>query len=179
VVEAYLGGLEHFVGRGGDPSQLVSVASFFVNAAALAGADGTPWDTSERISSVSVRATTALLAYIERNKFNLDRLQEVRLLIRGRKRVGTCLGVGPRLLHSTGQAYKGGPSTGVFLQFTCDDAADLDVPGQRYSFGVVKAAQARSDFAVLADRGRRVLHFGPNVAAGLNTLREAVRKALT
>ena len=115
VVEAYLGGLEHFVGRGGDPSQLASIASFFVNAAALAGADGTPWDTSERISSVSVRATTALLAYIERNKFNLDRLQEVRLLIRKRKRVGTCLGVGPRLLHSTGQAYKGGPSTGVFL----------------------------------------------------------------
>ena len=69
----------------------------------------------------------------------------------------TCLGFGPRFLHSTGQAYKGGPNSGVFLQITCDDAADLPVPGQKYSFGIVKAAQARGDFDVLAERGRRAL----------------------
>jgi transaldolase/glucose-6-phosphate isomerase len=94
--------------------------------------------------------------------------------------VATCLGFGPRFLHSTGQAYKGGPNTGVFLQVTCDDAEDLPVPGQKYSFGVVKAAQARGDLDVLAERGRRALrvHLGPDVAAGLATLRDAIRSAL-
>ena len=122
----------------------------------------------------------ALLAYVERNKRHHDTLQEIRLMVRDRKRVATCLGFGPRFLHSTGQAYKGGPNTGVFLQITCDDANDLAVPEQKYTFGVVKAAEARGDFEVLAERGRRVLrvHLGPDVAAGLTTLEEAVRQAL-
>ena len=96
------------------------------------------------------------------------------------ERVATCLGFGPRFLHSTGQAYKGGPNTGVFLQITCDDAADLQVPDQKYTFGVVKAAEARGDFEVLAERDRRVLrvHLGSHVAAGLASLKEAVRQAL-
>ena len=90
-------------------------------------------------------------------------------LLRDEKQVATCLGFGPRFLHSTGQAYKGGPNSGVFLQITCDDAADLPVPGQKYTFGIVKAAQARGDFQVLAERGRRALrvHLGKDVAAGL------------
>jgi transaldolase/glucose-6-phosphate isomerase len=94
--------------------------------------------------------------------------------------VATCLGFGPRFLHSTGQGYKGGPNTGVFLQITCDDAKDLAVPGKPYTFGVVKAAQARGDFQVLAERGRRALrvHLGPDVAAGLATLSAAIEKAL-
>ena len=122
----------------------------------------------------------ALLAYVERNKQHRDALQDIRVLIRDRKRVATCLGFGPRFLHSTGQAYKGGPNTGVFLQITCDDAADLQVPDQKYTFGVVKAAEARGDFEVLAERDRRVLrvHLGAHVAAGLTTLKEAVRQAL-
>ncbi len=123
----------------------------------------------------------ALLAYVERNDRHTAALQDIRVLIRDRKRVATCLGFGPRFLHSTGQAYKGGPNTGVFLQITCDDSADLDVPGQKYSFGVVKAAEARGDFQVLVERDRRVLrvHLGAHVAAGLTTLTDAVRKALT
>jgi transaldolase/glucose-6-phosphate isomerase len=122
----------------------------------------------------------ALLAYVERNDRHTAALQDIRVLIRDRKRVATCLGFGPRFLHSTGQAYKGGPNTGVFLQITCDDLADLDVPGQKYSFGVVKAAEARGDFQVLVERDRRVLrvHLGTHVAAGLTTLTDAVRKAL-
>jgi transaldolase/glucose-6-phosphate isomerase len=122
----------------------------------------------------------ALLAYVERNKQHRDALQDIRVLIRDRKRVATCLGFGPRFLHSTGQAYKGGPNTGVFLQITCDDATDLQVPDQRYTFGIVKAAEARGDFEVLAERNRRVLrvHLGPHVAAGLTILKEAVRQAL-
>jgi transaldolase / glucose-6-phosphate isomerase len=121
-----------------------------------------------------------LLAYIERNKLHADALQDIRVLVRDRKRVATCLGFGPRFLHSTGQAYKGGPNTGVFLQITCDDAADLQVPGQKYTFGVVKAAEARGDFQVLAERGRRVLrvHLGSDVSAGLATLNAAISEAL-
>jgi len=99
----------------------------------------------------------------------------------GAKRVATCLEFGPRFLHSTGQGYKGGPNTGVFLQLTCDDAADLPVPGQKYTFGIVKAAQARGDFEVLAQRGRRALrvHLGPDVGAGLAVLQAAVLAALS
>ncbi len=122
----------------------------------------------------------ALLAYIERNDRHTAALQDIRVLIRDRKKVATCLGFGPRFLHSTGQAYKGGPNSGVFLQITCDDAADLDVPGQKYTFGVVKAAEARGDFDVLAERGRRALrlHLGRDVGAGLTILAGAVRQAL-
>jgi transaldolase / glucose-6-phosphate isomerase len=122
----------------------------------------------------------ALLAYIEMNDQHERKLQWARHMVRDAKRVATCLGFGPRFLHSTGQAYKGGPNTGVFLQITCDDAFDLTVPGQKYTFGIVKAAQARGDFAVLAERGRRALrvHLGADVDAGLERLNEAVRLAL-
>jgi transaldolase / glucose-6-phosphate isomerase len=121
-----------------------------------------------------------LLAYIERNDAHQAQLQTVRHSIRDKKKVATCLGFGPRFLHSTGQAYKGGPNSGVFLQITCDDAADLAVPGQKYTFGIVKAAQARGDFQVLADRNRRALrvHLGADLAAGLKTLQDAIQKAL-
>ena len=77
----------------------------------------------------------AILAYLEMNPRHRDLLQTLRHRVRDRKRVATCLGFGPRFLHSTGQAYKGGPNTGVFLQLTCDDAQDLEVPGRRYTFG--------------------------------------------
>jgi len=122
----------------------------------------------------------AVLAYIQMNPEHEARLQEIRHAVRDKKRVATCMGFGPRFLHSTGQAYKGGPNSGVFLQITCDDAVDLPVPGQKYTFGVVKAAQARGDFQVLAERGRRALrlHLGPDVKAGLATLSAAVKKAL-
>ncbi len=122
----------------------------------------------------------AILAYVERNKLHHDALQDIRVLIRDHKRIATCLGFGPRFLHSTGQIYKGGPNTGVFLQITCDDANDIKVPDQKYTFGVVKAAEARGDFEVLAERDRRVLrvHLDTHVAEGLTTLKEAVRQAL-
>ena len=120
----------------------------------------------------------ALLAYIEMNDANEGALQAIRRALRDRYQVATCLGFGPRFLHSTGQAYKGGPNTGVFLQITCDDAADLPVPGQKYTFGVVKAAQARGDLQVLAERGRRALrvHLGRDVSAGLAALRRAIEQ---
>jgi len=121
-----------------------------------------------------------LLAYVPMTPAHEEALQRPRHLVRDKKKVATCLGFGPRFLHSTGQGYKGGPNRGVFLQITCDDAKDLAVPGKPYTFGIVKAAQARGDFQVLAERGRRALrvHLGPDVAAGLAALSAALEKAL-
>jgi transaldolase/glucose-6-phosphate isomerase len=120
-----------------------------------------------------------LLAYVEMNEAHENTLQDIRTSVRDARRSATCLGFGPRFLHSTGQAYKGGPNTGVFLQVTCDDAKDLPVPGQKYTFGVVKAAQARGDFQVLVERNRRALRVHlSDVDGGLATLKAAVEKAL-
>jgi transaldolase/glucose-6-phosphate isomerase len=122
----------------------------------------------------------AILAYLAMNQTHRDALQALRQTVRDHKRAATSLGFGPRFLHSTGQAYKGGPNTGVFLQITCDDAKDISVPGQSYSFGVVEAAEARGDFAVLVERERRALrvHLGADVTAGLKVLRAAVARAV-
>jgi transaldolase / glucose-6-phosphate isomerase len=122
----------------------------------------------------------AVLGYIQMNAEHEQSLQTLRHAVRDKKHVATCLGFGPRFLHSTGQAYKGGPNSGVFLQITCDDSVELPVPGQKYTFGVVKAAQARGDFQVLAERGRRALrvHLGKDLKSGLATLKAAVQKAL-
>ena len=121
----------------------------------------------------------AVLGFIQMNAEHERKLQAIRHAVRDKKHVATCLGFGPRFLHSTGQAYKGGPNTGVFLQITCDDSVELPVPQQKYTFGVVKAAQARGDFQVLVERGRRALRVHlHDVDAGLVTLTAAVQKAL-
>jgi len=123
----------------------------------------------------------AVLGYVEMNAAHEQQLQTLRHSVRDSKRVATCLGFGPRFLHSTGQAYKGGPNSGVFLQITCDDALDFPVPGQKYTFGIVKAAQARGDFQVLAERNRRALrvHIGKNVQADLTRLQSIIKQALS
>lgn len=117
-----------------------------------------------------------LLAYVEMNDAHQDLLQIIRHLVLDNFQVATCLGFGPRFLHSTGQGYKGGANNGVFLQITCEDAEDLAVPNQKYTFGTVKAAQARGDFEVLAERERRVLriHLGKDVTVGLAKIGEII-----
>ena len=111
------------------------------------------------------------------NEAHERELQSIRQAIRDATHNATCLQFGPRYLHSTGQAYEGGPDSGVFLQITCDDAIDLAVPGQKYTFGTVKAAQARGDFQVLLAHARRALcvHLGPDVRAGLEKIHTALR----
>jgi transaldolase/glucose-6-phosphate isomerase len=122
----------------------------------------------------------AITAYVEMSDANDRELQALRHAVRDARRVATTLGYGPRFLHSTGQLHKGGPNTGVFLQVTSDDAEDLPIPGQKFTFGVLKRAQAEGDFEVLAERGRRLLrvHLGPDAKAGLTRLREMVQGAL-
>jgi transaldolase/glucose-6-phosphate isomerase len=121
-----------------------------------------------------------LAAFFEMSDKHLDALQESRKLIRDNKKVATCLGFGPRFLHSTGQAYKGGPNTGVFFQITADHPNDLDVPGHKYTFGLVIQAQAQSDFEVLVKRSRRALHvhLGSDIEGGLAKLHEIFKRAL-
>ena len=153
------------------------------NAADLrkAGADG---DLGSWLKAHLARAGAAdyvaLLAYIERDAAHIAALRTMRLAVRDKRHVATCAEFGPRFLHSTGQAYKGGPDSGVFLQITSDEASDLAVPGQKASFGVIKAAQARGDFDVLTERGRRALrvHLKGDLETGLKALDGAIRYAL-
>lgn len=120
-------------------------------------------------------------AFIEMSPEYLELLQKSRHLVRDSKKAATCLGFGPRFLHSTGQAYKGGPNTGVFLQITTDYSQDIPVPEHRYTFGLVQTAQALSDFEVLAKRSRRALriHLANDMKNGLVKLHEIIKQALT
>jgi transaldolase/glucose-6-phosphate isomerase len=150
------------------------------NTAALKGGSTLADVLKAHLGRISAGDYFGVLGYVTMNAANDTALQKIRHAVRDKKKVATVLGFGPRFLHSTGQAYKGGPNSGVFLQITCDDAVDLPVPGQKYTFGVVKAAQARGDFAVLAERGRRALrvHLGKNVAKDLAKLGSALQKVL-
>ncbi|MGZ3599964.1 MAG: bifunctional transaldolase/phosoglucose isomerase, partial [Ktedonobacterales bacterium] len=121
----------------------------------------------------------ALLAYIERASQTQDALQHIRLRLRDLRRVATTLGYGPRFQHSTGQLHKGDPNTGIFLQFVANDQVDLSIPGQPYTFGVLKQAQALGDLQSLQAHGRRVIRIdlGNNIAAGLSEVRQATDAA--
>ena len=171
---------------GGEACDVLGRADLYTdekNAAELrkAGADGDLGSWLKAHLARSGRGDyVALLAYIERNDAHIDALQEMRLAVRDKRHVATCAEFGPRFLHSTGQAYKGGPEHGVFLQITADDAKDLAIPGQKASFGVIKAAQARGDFDVLTERGRRALrvHLKGDLASGLKALDAAIDQSL-
>jgi len=121
-----------------------------------------------------------ILAYIPMSPVNDDILQKLRLKILKSKKVATCVEFGPRFLHSTGQVYKGGPNSGVFLQITVNDPFDLAIPNHRYTFGVVKAAEARGDFAVLTSRHRRAMriHLKGELVSGLRALGREIDKAV-
>ena len=135
---------------------------------------------SAHLGSLRENDYFALLAYVERNERNEAVLREIRASVRDGRGVATSVGFGPRFLHSTGQAYKGGPAGGVFLQITCEEVEDLPIPGRKARFGVVKAAQARGDLEVLAEREQRALRIdlGLDVEGGLRRLARAIRKAL-
>jgi transaldolase/glucose-6-phosphate isomerase len=121
----------------------------------------------------------ALLAYMQRSPQHEDVLQRIRMKVRDQKHVATCLGFGPRYLHSTGQAYKGGPNSGVFLTITCDHADDIPIENRKLTFGAVELAQAQGDFEVLDERGRRAIRVHlQDLPKGLDALGKAVEQAL-
>lgn len=133
------------------------------------------------LSRISEGDYVDLAAFFEMSDAHLNALQKSRVLIRDHKKVATCLGFGPRFLHSTGQAYKGGPNTGVFFQITADHPNDIAVPGHKYTFGLVIQAQAQSDFEVLVKRSRRALHvhLGSDIEGGLVKLHDMIKRALS
>jgi transaldolase/glucose-6-phosphate isomerase len=122
-----------------------------------------------------------LLAYLDRNPNHERTMRIMRQRIRDGLRVATVGGFGPRYLHSTGQAYKGGPNSGVFLQITAEPQADMPIPGRKASFAVIEAAQARGDFDVLSERGRRVLRLdlGRDIEGGLKRLSEGIERSVS
>ena len=149
------------------------------NASALGRHDDLAGYLRAHFGRVSEGDYVTFLAYLERNEAHIQALQEARTAVRDRTKAATCLGFGPRFQHSTGQAYKGGPNSGVFLQVTSDHARDLDVPGHGYSFGVVEAFQARGDLDVLVERGRRALRVHlHDPDTGLRTLGRAIAAAV-
>ncbi|MDB5737646.1 MAG: transaldolase, partial [Sphingomonas bacterium] len=120
-----------------------------------------------------------ILAYIERNAAHTALIEQMRVAVRDAKKIATVSGFGPRFLHSTGQAYKGGPKEGIFLEITREPAADVSIPGNRASFGTVQLAQARGDLDVLASRGQRVLRVHlKDEKAGLEALARALDAAI-
>jgi len=147
---------------------------------ALGGAKTVAAALKAHLARVKAGDYVALNAYVERTASSHEALQGMRVWVRDNKKVATTLGYGPRFLHSTGQLHKGGPNSGLFIQITSDDAEDLAIPGEPYTFGVLKAAQALGDFACLGANHRRALrvHLGADVEAGLKTLQAAMDQAL-
>ena len=150
---------------------------------APAGTATTPTDPVELLrlhfASLTPGDYAGFLAYIERNDADEAALADMREAVRDARSVATVTGFGPRFLHSTGQAYKGGPASGVFLTITRDADPDLGVPGRKASFGTVQLAQARGDMNVLAERGRRVLRVHlKRGGGGVVKLKAAVLAAL-
>lgn len=121
----------------------------------------------------------AINAYIECNQKYEDKLQKIRDHVMRKFKVATTVGFGPRFLHSTGQLHKGGPNTGVFLQITSDEKTDLEIPGEKYSFSVLKEAQSLGDFKALSSRKRRLLrvHLPADIDAALEKLYELVTES--
>ena len=131
----------------------------------------------------TARATDyiALLAFIRRDAETTEALERIRALIRTSYPNATCVGFGPRFLHSTGQLHKGGADNGVFIQIDCDDEPSLRVPNSAsgMTFGVVKRSQALGDFDVLTKSGRRTLRIQINegLQEGLAALEAAFAEA--
>ena len=122
----------------------------------------------------------AFLNYVEESREIDRKFQDLRTIVRDRTKCATTAGYGPRFLHSTGQLHKGGPNTGVFFQISDEDKSDFPVPGEPYTFSILKQAQALGDFRALSSRGRRVIRIdlGKDVLGGLDHLHHVILNAL-
>jgi glucose-6-phosphate isomerase len=120
----------------------------------------------------------ALLAYLEETDIRTALLQSERMQLRDTLKIATTIGYGPRYLHSTGQLHKGGSDTGLYIIITTDDAKDIDIPGEAFSFGILHQAQSLGDFRSLTDKGRRVLYIqlSKNIDKNLEEIYNALKK---
>ena len=149
------------------------------NAAALGRANTLTQYIKAHVDRTSHGDYFALLAFVDRTEEYAKPLQDMRVLVRDARHTATCAGFGPRYLHSTGQVYKGGPNSGVFVEITCDHPHDVAIPGRKATFGTVEKAQALGDLAVLNERHRRILRVHlKDLPTGLATLHDALKEAL-
>lgn len=126
------------------------------------------------VSGVAAGDYVAFNAFVRPSPENTELLQEMRAAVRDRHEVATTLGFGPRYLHSTGQFHKGGTDKGLFIQITTEDEEDVAIPGEPYSFGVLKSAQALGDYEALKQKGRRIMRVHLASEADLIKLRDAI-----
>ena len=132
-----------------------------------------------QLASIKPGDYIAFLNYIEELPEVDRKLQQIRIHLRDTTRCATTIGYGPRFLHSTGQLHKGGPNTGVFFQLGSKDKTNFPVPGEAYSFSVLKEAQALGDFRALTARGRRVVRIdlSDDLLAGLDKFEQAIQSS--
>lgn len=110
-----------------------------------------------------------------------EAIEEMRHVIADRYTVPSCLEIGPRYLHSTGQLHKGGPNLGVFLILSAEEPRDIAIDDERASsLGELAKAQAMGDFSILSSRGRRCVHthLPDNSAVSIRALVKAFKKAV-
>ena len=132
-----------------------------------------------QLASIKPGDYIAFLNYIEELPAVDRKLQQIRIRLRDTTRCATTIGYGPRFLHSTGQLHKGGPNTGVFFQLGAKDKTNFPVPGEAYSFSVLKEAQALGDFLALTARARRVIRIdlGDDLLPGLDKFEQALQSS--
>ena len=145
------------------------------------GASSVPQALSLFFQQAAQNDYLAILAYLNENEINENRLRRIRAIVRDKMRIATTAGYGPRYLHSTGQLHKGGTNKGLFLLLTGDIAEDAGIPGQPYTFGMLMRAQALGDFEALRKHRRRVLrvHLSGEASVGLAALEEVLKSAVS
>jgi transaldolase / glucose-6-phosphate isomerase len=137
-------------------------------------------DIASLLKKAKKGAYFAIMAYTTRTPASEAAIAAIRTAVRDKTKIATTAGYGPRFLHSTGQLHKGGPKTGLFLQIVQDDTKDVPIPGQPYSFSVLKQAQAIGDLQSLTSRRLPVVRvtLGSRPASGWRELATAVKAAV-
>ncbi len=173
--------LDQYVKNGSLADELATASDDGISVFGAPGRQSIDSALTEFLSAVRPGDYVALMAYVTPNTENEAALQRLRVAIRDEHRVATTLGFGPRFLHSTGQLHKGGPDSGLYIQVTTDDAVDVPIPGQPFTFSILKQAQAQGDLQSLRDHQRRVirLHIRGDLALGLSRLTDSVIHAAT
>jgi hypothetical protein len=122
----------------------------------------------------------AIMAYTARTPGSETAIKAIRAAVRDNTKIATTAGYGPRFLHSTGQLHKGGPKTGLFLQIVQADSRDVPIPGQPYTFSILKQSQSLGDLESLSSRRLPVLRvtLGKDPAVGWKALTAAVKQAV-
>ncbi|MFB3101337.1 MAG: hypothetical protein ACE1ZM_07830 [Gammaproteobacteria bacterium] len=114
-------------------------------------------ESLKSLDALSTPAYVALIAFLPESADLTAAFSSLRKAISEKTGVATTFGYGPRYLHSIGQLYKGGPRNALVLGFVSGKYDDLAVPGASYTFGQLSAAQASGDFAVMAERGQKIM----------------------